>query len=391
MPGLPLLRITALALAATAVLSAPVGAQRLKLPVSLRELEDAVRQDSNDAAAHYNVGLGYWNARRWSDVERSFRTAIDIEYRFALAHLGLSFLQTARLDAFADQERKSGDTTLVSAALEERRRLYRRAIMFDPFVDHRLAGGVPRPRALRGFIILSFWSDYGQALQDLADGRDERAYERLHKMVLEHGSQRDTAPRGLLWFHALASVRTDRLDDAARDLEALVAQAERLERDSTAWDLETNDYRYALGILRQRMGRLDEAERLFRVVLGEDLGLYMAHVRLADVLEARKDWEAALAERGEALLLNPDDPTSLLELGVTLGRAGRLVAADSVLRAAVAAAPRDARPLYYLGLVASARNRPDEARQALAAFLALAPSRQADRIADARRRLDALP
>jgi tetratricopeptide (TPR) repeat protein len=210
-------------------------------------------------------------------------------------------------------------------------------------------------------------------------------------LVLEHGSQRDTAPRGLLWFHALASVRTDQLDEAAQDLEALVAQSERQERDSTAWDLETNDYRYALGILRQRMRRFDDAERLFRLVLGEDFGLYMAHVRLADVLEARQAWDAALVEREEALLLNPDDPTSLLELGLTLGRAGRLAAADSVLRAAAAAAPRDARPLYYLGLVASARNRPDEARRALEAFLALAPSRQADRIVDARRRLNALP
>jgi tetratricopeptide (TPR) repeat protein len=383
--------MSALALAAIAALRDPIAAQRLKLPVSLKELEEAARRDSNDAVAHYNVGLGYWNAKRWSDVERSFRTAIAIEYRFALAHLGLSFLQTARLDELADQERKSGDTTLVSAALEERGRLYRRAIMFDPFVDHRLAGGIPRPRALRGVILIWFWTDYGEALQDLADGKDERAYERLHKMLLEHGSQRDTAPRGLLWIHALASVRTGRPDDAAQDLEALVAQSERRERDSTAWELETNDYRYALGILRQRMGRLDDAEELYRIVLGEDLGLYMAHVRLADVLEARSAWDLAIKEREEALVLNPDDPTSLLELGLTLGRAGRLAAADSVLRAAAAAAPRDARALYYLGLVASARNRPAEARQALEAFVALAPSRYADRIADARRRLDALP
>jgi len=371
-------------------LAGTANAQRLVLPATLRQLEDAARQDSNDAAAHYNLGLGYWRAKRWGDVERSFRTATAIEYRFALAHLGLSFLQSARLDELAEQERKSGDTTLVSAAVEERRRLYRRAIMFDPFVDHRLAAAIPRPRVRRGIILIRIWSEFGEALEDLAEGRDERAYERLNKMILDHGSQRDTAPPNLVWLHALASVRTERLDDASLDLEALVKRSEKYERDSTAWELEANDYRYALALLRQRTGRLEEAERLYRMVLGEDLGLYMAHVRLAEVYEARGAWERAIAERETGVALNPDDPTSLLELGVTLGKAARLAAADSVLRMAAAAAPRDARVLYYLGLVASARNRPDEARAALEAFIARAPARYADRIADARRRLDEL-
>jgi tetratricopeptide (TPR) repeat protein len=391
MPRPTLARLAVLAVATSAVLSSGARAQRLNLSATLNELEAAVRRDSNDAAAHYNVGLGYWKAKRWSDVERSFRTAIAIEYRFALAHLGLAFLQSARLDALAEQERKSGDTTLVSAAVEERHRLYRRAIMFDPFVDHRLAGAIPRPRRLRGLILIVFWSEYGQALRDLADGKDEQAFRRLDRVVLEHGSQRDTAPPGLLWFHALASVRTNRLDDASQDLEALVKRSERQERDATAWELETNDYRYALGILRQRAGRWDDAERLYRTVLGEDIGLYMARVRLGDVHEERGAWELAIAEREQALALNPEDPTSLLELGVTLGKAGRLAAADSVLRDALARAPRDARPLYYRGLVAVARNRADEARAAFETFIAVAPSRYADRIADARRRLDALP
>lgn len=386
-----LLRAGALCLVAIAALSTPAGAQRLKLSASLKELEAAARRDSNDAAAQYNVGLGYWKEKRWSDVERSFRTATGIEYRFALAHLGLSFLQSARLEDLADQERKSGDTTLVSAAVEERHRLYRRAIMFDPFVDHRLAGAIPRPQVRGMFLFFLTWSDYGQALDDLAEGKDEPAFRRLERMVQEHGSQRDTAPQGLLWFHALASVRTNRLDDASQDLVALVRQSERRESDSTAWELETNDYRYSLALLRQRTGQLDEAERLYRVVLGEDIGMYMAHVRLGDIHEARGVWAAALAERESALALNPDDPTSLMELGVTLGKAARLAAADSVLRLAAAAAPRDTRVLYYLGIVAAARHHTPEARSALEAFIALAPSRYSNQIADARRRLDALP
>jgi Flp pilus assembly protein TadD len=114
-------------------------------------------------------------------------------------------------------------------------------------------------------------------------------------------------------------------------------------------------------------------------------------VRLADLLEVQRRWLEAVEERRQAIELNPDDPTSLMELAITLGKAGQPAAADSVMREAARAAPRDSRPLYYLGMVAMAANRPDAAREAFSRFLALAPSRYAPQIADAKRRLDALP
>jgi tetratricopeptide (TPR) repeat protein len=372
------------------ILPAPLCGQKLHLPASLEELERRAAIDSSDAAAHYNLGLGYWSKKRWDDVEREFRTAIDIEYRFALAHLGLSFLQTARLDELSDRERKTGAVGLVDAAMRERRALYRRAIMFDPFVDHRLAGAIPTPRALRGFLILRVWSSYGSVLEDLAVGRDERAYEHLTRLLRDEPGGRDSASDGFLWLHTLAAVRTDRFDEGCEDLEQLLRRSERGERDSVQEELVANDYRYALATLYQRAGRTEKAARLFRDVLAEDVGMYMAHVRLADLLEANRRWEEALVERRMARELNPDDPTLLMEEAITLGKAGRLGDADSVMQEAVRAAPRDARPLYYLGVVATAAHRTSEAREAFARFLALAPTRYAVEIADAKRRLDGL-
>ena len=52
----------------------PAAAQNIKLPASLGDLEKAARKDSNDAAAHYNVALAYWNAKRWDDAD-SARTS----------------------------------------------------------------------------------------------------------------------------------------------------------------------------------------------------------------------------------------------------------------------------------------------------------------------------
>ena len=42
-----------------AVLVTPLAAQRIKLPVGLKELESVAQKDSLDPAAHYNVALAY--------------------------------------------------------------------------------------------------------------------------------------------------------------------------------------------------------------------------------------------------------------------------------------------------------------------------------------------
>jgi tetratricopeptide (TPR) repeat protein len=382
--------------------TAVASAQKLKLSASVRDLEAAARRDSNDAAAHYNLALGFWSQKRWDEAERAFSQAVGIEYRFAAAHLGLAFLATARLDELIDAERKTGDTTLVSAAWESRRRLYRRAMMLDPFVDHRLAGAIPAPksRARRGdrgaawvilLYLLSMPTGYFDALGDLAEGKDEAAFERLTRLVEKYWDGRDSVPAEVIWYRALSAVRTNRLDVAIDDLERLLAREVKLEEDSVVQVLRANDYRYALALLRQRAGDVDESIELFQQVLTEDLGMYMAHVRLADIHESASDWPRALRERQLALEGNPDDPTLLLELGLTLGKAGQFPAADSVLLQAARAAPRDSRVPYYRGLVAAAANDPARAREAFTQFLALAPTRYARQIEDARRRLDALP
>ena len=92
-------------------------AQRLKLSAKLDELERRAVVDSNDAAAHYNLALGYWKEKRWDDVEHVLKRATAIEFRFADAHLALSFLVTARMGELVSQADRPGDTTLLKTAL----------------------------------------------------------------------------------------------------------------------------------------------------------------------------------------------------------------------------------------------------------------------------------
>ncbi|HEX9631701.1 MAG TPA: hypothetical protein VGA02_04480 [Gemmatimonadales bacterium] len=120
--------------------------------------------------------------------------------------------------------------------------------------------------------------------------------------------------------------------------------------------------RYMEAYWRDRLGRAWAAEQGYRQVLAFDLGFWMAHVRLADLYERLGRLDEALAERREAAFLNPDDPMLLVDLGLTLGRLGRLEAADSAL-----------------------------ARAAFERFLTLAPRSLARQIEDARVSLLAIP
>lgn len=154
--------------------------------------------------------------------------------------------------------------------------------------------------------------------------------------------------------------------------------------------LETNDYRYVLALLHDRARRPADAVRLYQEALAGDLGLYMAHVRLAEMYRQFKMWPQAIEEQQRAMVANPDDPTAALELGVILAEAGKPAEAEEPLRQAMEKNPLDPRIPYRLGLVAQQLNRPDAARQAFTRFIALASPRFERELADAKQRLAGL-
>jgi Flp pilus assembly protein TadD len=129
---------------------------------------------------------------------------------------------------------------------------------------------------------------------------------------------------------------------------------------------------------------------LLKETIANDLGLYMAHVHLAELYEQYQMWTEAIAERHRAIEANPDDPTLTRDLGATLLHAGRAAEAEPVLHQAMEANPRDPSAPYTLGVIEQQLNKPVDARAVLTRFLAMAPSKD-PRIADARDRLAKLP
>lgn len=387
-----------IALVLTSLTAPPAAAaQRLKLPDKLDKLEARAQADSNDAAAHYNLALGYWSKERYDDAESAMRLAMKIDPQLAEAYLALAHLLYARRPKVWDEisDRQVPEDWL--PALEEADRMYRQAFLINPLVDLKIIGAVTPAKsvyweaypALREIYLMFF-----QGFDDVLQGKYDRAYFRFERLIddLEFDRDASRTPQWLLWYHALAAARLEKYEDAIGDLEILLGRALDEERSDELVHvpLKTNEYRYVLATLKHRAGFVDEALALYREALENDLGLYMAHVQIARIHESRENWVEAAEECRRAVAANPEDPSLLYDLGVTLGRANRLGEAQEVLERAEQLNPRDARIPYVLGLVRISRGDTDGAREAFEQFVSIAPSRYEGMISDAERRLKAL-
>ena len=377
--------------------AAPLPAQ-FRLPVKLEELERRAKADSNDPAAHFNVALAYWNEKRWADAERSLRLAITIDTRFAPAYMALHYLPYAQRSRLWDEVGDRRVPEEWKTRMQESESFFRRAYVIDPLVELR-SGDVVQPRSTAYLQELELV--FGEHVRDYYDGLDqyflgeyEKAYDRFARVINSIDGDRhpDRIPSNVLWWHGLASARVEKWPEAISDFGMLMDRSlEPTRRDSLVhFPLRTNEYRYVLAYLKQRSGKVNEAIDLYREAITNDIGLYMAHVRLAEMYETAQMLDQAVLSRRNAVNANPDDASLLVDLGKTLATIGRFGDAVEPLRQATDMNHRDARAYFYLGLVLEHLGNKNDARAALTSFTSLAPSRYERQIAIARQHLAAL-
>ena len=395
-PVAPRLR-AALILLVALLPSAPLlQAQRVRTAVSFDVMQSAAVRDSNDAAAHYNLGVGHWSKGRYDEAEKSFRQALAIEPRFALAHLALAYLPFARRGKLWDEELEGKVPDDWKTAVEESDREYRRAMLADPMVDLKIMGavepGIPAGWQTNDFLAHLYDVVY-RGFDDFRDAKYESAYSRFQQMAheLDWDGHPERASTSFLYYRGLAAAHLNRFEEAITDVQTIYDRLRAREterRDSiTFLPLRTNEYRYLLADLYLRNNNPVMATPLFQEVVEQDAGNYMAHVRLAEIHEAAREWDASIAERRHAVETSPEDASLLLDLGVTLGKAGRFADAEVALADAATANPRDTRSLYWLGIAREQLGKSIEARQAYERFIALAPSRYARQVEAARARM----
>jgi tetratricopeptide (TPR) repeat protein len=384
--------LVAVGLCAAAV--PPCQAQKLKIDVPIGELESRAKRDSNDAVAHYNLALGYWSKRRWDDADASLKRAAALDQRFAPIDLAIAYWPFASGRAGHIEWRPLPGARVYPVFVADDSmmarfdRHYRRAFMLDPLVDIRIS-------------VATEWRDvdyvdyYDRALYAYNDGLWEEAYRRFGDLVADSGKYTGWARpiyERILWYHALAAMRLNKPTDAVRDLQRLVQWSQGREQSDTMFHfaLRTNEYRYTLGYAQQRAGDVNAAMETYREALGSDLGLFTAHLRIAEIYEGARQWDDAINSRRNAFNANPDDPSLQLDLGWTLAKAGRFDEAETELQQAIERAPRDPRGAYFLGLVQQRLNKPADAKASFQRFVEIAPSRFGRQIADAQQRLETL-
>lgn len=388
-----------------AIILTPCGLKaqgKIDIPVPTNELVRRVKADSNDPAAHYNVALAYWNAKKWDDVDRELRAAVQLDPRFAVAHLALAYLPFARDPHLLDGVSRIDATTSkgVRDALDQRTREFRQAFLIDPMVDMRIMAA--------NDVSIDYWTMHDglndvdaaliQGLTDCEEGHYASCENNLAVFMKDYGNSRkiqSLIPANVLWFHGIAAAHQGHYDTAIADFRQLmdrdsVAVKKAEEKEVVHFPIRTNEYRYFIGVFQQAGGHPADAAATYDDALEHDLSLYIAHVRLAEIYEAQKDFDRAIAERRNAVNANPDDASLEIDLGVTLGRAGKFAEAQAALKTATDALPRSVDAWFWLGIADEQLGQKDEARAAFQRVVKIAPSRMQPRVTQAEQHLGRL-
>jgi tetratricopeptide (TPR) repeat protein len=380
-----------------------VRSQETTAPAPLDSLRQRARRDSNDAMAHYQLAMAYWDQKKWDDAELALREALLVAPSYPDAHLALGVLAQRRGDDYwKDRVKRDGEEKVRTALLEYAGH-YRRAFLLNPMVDLRVLGKFDQEESgfyvVRGSLVFHFtpwWShELTKSANEFREARYQKAFDRLQELMQDKrfGGEDVNVASPVLWLHGLAAAHLDNFDVAIRDFAVLTGRSLSVEQDSTSrieGPLRSNDYRFILATMLYLAGRYNQAIPTFRRVLEIDLGLYAAHVQLARMHEAQGEIEDALKERRLALDVQQDDPDLLIDLAGTLLKAGRVPEAQEPLAQAAHLNPRDARVPFLQGAVAEQLHDTVAAEAAYHRFLAIAPSRFTAQIKDAGERLAGL-
>ena len=393
-------RITLVFLVAI-TLAPPLAGQALRLLTSdLKRVQALARADSNDAETQYCLALAYWQRHRWPQVDSVLRLVIRLDPRFAEGYLALSYLPYARRRSLSDEEERGRVPEEWRPALDEAHGFYQRAFRINPLVDLRVFSVVyeiEEPRVLdytsEEYLI---YERYFAWFVDLGMTRYGSAYDRLRTLAqreFDESTHPDKVPDYILWYRGLAAAHSQRFPAAMVDFQVLLDRTvKKQQRDEIVHvPLRDNEYRFMLAALNHVTGHAGQAAALYREALQYDLGLVMAHTYLAALYEDAGQPDSALVERQRAAEASDGDPTTLFEYAAALFNLQRTGEAEAPLRRAREVNPRYAVVHYLLGRVLEELGRGPEARDCYTQFLAVAPERLRDLVADAKLRLAKLP
>jgi tetratricopeptide (TPR) repeat protein len=320
--------------------------------------------DTNDPAAYYKLGDSVkWRLQGLAD--RAYYWAVRLDPTMAEAYYARWDLRRhgTHHHLYPDgavrsvDDRAPNETGPVDS-------LRRAALVYNPFLDDALdippqISGLSERQANRDPVTAGLWGyargDYRKAVKKLGEAIQAKPdYAGLH------------VPRAYAWVHLQES------DSAVADLTALIHRIQQIQDSSVAPYLSTDFLYYSIGLLRAGQKRYAESRAAYESALLENLGFYMAHVRLSASALLLHDTTTALNELETATLIRADDPMLLVFRASILTAEGRWKEAETQLRSAIHADTEFALPYAFLGHVAEQRHDTTAARARYVEYLARA-------------------
>lgn len=323
-------------------------------PVQAQQTDSVVPSaaDSLDAQLQYRLAMQAWDAEQYATADSLLREALLIDPWLPEANLAAGYLpfdQYRKLSEWVEKDRVPDSLTAVVEAAREHLRL---ATLVDPFVGWGKSD----------FTFLPSW-----AMKNFT------------------ARERARLPDWFFYWRGLSYARGQEYANALGDFTELLTRLEQA-RDSQPTSallpLVSNEVRYLMAVVELKAGRTIEARQHFEQVLAQDLGMYMAHVKLADLHERNGAWNAAIRERERAAETKPGDPVLLYQLATTLARAARLAEADTAVSSAIELNPHNAEYVYLAARVRLALGDTARAVTTYQRFMSMAPSSlDAERVA----------
>lgn len=305
--------------------------------------------DPNDPLAYYRLGDSVRNVLPGL-ADRAFYWATRLDPTFANAYFARwTLLRRAYPWREMPDATIRGVSALPPSAAIATDSLLEVAITYSPFLDgtfnvpawivymdERRASRDPATAGLRS---------YGRGDFRAATMNWATALRKHPEAMMLH------IPRAYAW------VKLDEPDSAIADLTVLAQRLERIQHDSALAPYFSKAFLYyAIGMLHAGKQRMAEARSAYEQALAENLGFYMAHMRLAGAAAQLGDTTTALNELQTALLIRGDDPLLLVYDGNLLLDTGHVADAEQQFRAALHVDPEWAIAYAMLGMAAEARH-----------------------------------
>jgi len=289
---------------------------------AIDSLQNAIKNDSGNAIAHYQLGLAFNQQHNEASAEQEWRQAVALRPDLTDAQRFLALLEKQRGDsdalaATAQQiiaaQPNSPDGYLLKAIAEIDRQKYNDAQQAADQAAQR-APQSPQPYFQMGNINLvqkkyaSAETFYLRSLEkdpSFADGLSGLmntyfAQKQFDKAIAAANAQIAKSPNNSAFYDLLGTA----LFNGKKDLPG----ADAALRKAVDLDKNNNDALEKLGKVQVAEGSTDQALALYQQSIKDNPGNVRLYILSGELYETKRDWDHAKAMYQQALTIQPDHP-----------------------------------------------------------------------------------